>query len=357
MDSILPEAEHIVNHLAAALAYAARRWPVFPCRPRGKAPMTPHGLKDASLDEATIHRWWHRWPDANMGITTGAAAFVVIDLDPQHNSAVGVELLESKGCYFPETVESITGGGRRHLLYTPPGMPIRNDNKGTLGPGIDVRGDGGYVIVPTSLHASGHRYIWEATSGPDDVPMAPLPEWVVTRLQVRQAAEHPADGPPIPEGQRNATLASLAGVMRRAGMTAPEIEAALRVINTDRRRADWQAILLPHGWVPICRRGDMVYWRRPGKREGLSATTNFAKSGRFHVFTSNAPPFEADTSYAPFSAYALLEHGGAFKAAAQALRQEGYGIQHRHGMRTIDVFPALSSLRTIAAREVLAWRG
>jgi putative DNA primase/helicase len=100
----------------------------------------------------------------------------------------------------------------------------------------------------------------------------------------------------------------------------------------------------------------MVYWRRPGKNEGHSATTNFANNGLLHVFTSSAPPFEADTSYAPFMAYALLEHGGDFKAAAQALQLEGYGIQHRHGMRTISVPRALPPLRTIATHEVLAWR-
>jgi hypothetical protein len=121
-------------------------------------------------------------------------------------------------------------------------------------------------------------------------------------------------------------------------------------------RADWQAILLPHGWVPVYRQRDMVYWRRPGKNEGHSATTNFANKGRLHVFTSNAPPFEADSSYTPFTAYALLEHGGDFKAAAQALQQQGYGTQLMHGIRTISVSPALLTLRTVAAGEVLAWR-
>ena len=111
-----------------------------------------------------------------------------------------------------------------------------------------------------------------------------------------------------------------------------------------------------HGWVPVYRRGDMVYWRRPGKREGLSATTNFANNGLLHVFSSSASPFEADTSYSPFSAYTLLKHGGDFKAAALALQDEGYGIQHRHGRRTIHASPIFLTMRTIAAHEVLAWR-
>jgi Bifunctional DNA primase/polymerase, N-terminal/Primase C terminal 1 (PriCT-1) len=236
MNPSVHHAEPAINHRDAAIAYTTHGWPVFPCRPKDKAPLTPHGLHSATIDNAQIMTWWQHWPDANIGIPTGSATFVVIDLDPRHGSAVGVELLEAESCYLPETVESITGSGGRHLLYAPPGVPIRN-NTGKLGPGIDVRGDGGYIIAPPSVHANGPRYEWEATSGPDDIPMAQLPAWVVDRLATRpRTAERPVYGAPIPEGQRNATLARFAGVMRRAGMTVGEIEAALRVMNEDRCR-------------------------------------------------------------------------------------------------------------------------
>lgn len=91
------------------------------------------------------------------------------------------------------------------------------------------------------------------------------------------------------------------------------------------RRADWASIIQPHGWVPIRQRGEVTYWRRPGKGEGISATTNYAGSGLLYVFSTNAAPFESDTAYTPFAAYTLLNHGGDFAAAACALVTQGYG--------------------------------
>jgi hypothetical protein len=242
--------------LDAALDYAHRGWPVFPCHwptqrgcscgkhdcdriakhPRYHAQDLPHGLHSASTDETQIRRWWHRWPHANVAIRTGDG-LVVIDLDPRHHSDVSQELLEANGCAFPQTVEDLTGAGGRHLWYQHAGGAVPNsvgsEGQG-LAPGIDVRGAGGYVIAPPSLHASGRRYEWEVSSHPDDLPLALLPPWVVTRLAERQASPngHPPGGDKIPMGQRNATLASYAGTMRRVGMMPESILAALLVENT-----------------------------------------------------------------------------------------------------------------------------
>ena len=83
--------------LAAALAYAARGWPVFPLKPRDKVPAIPKteggsGFYDATTDPAVIRRWWERWPDANVGLATGAAAgFVVLDVDgPEGEASLAV---------------------------------------------------------------------------------------------------------------------------------------------------------------------------------------------------------------------------------------------------------------------------
>jgi putative DNA primase/helicase len=93
--------------------------------------------------------------------------------------------------------------------------------------------------------------------------------------------------------------------------------------------ADWEDVLVPHGWVPTGTSGGTTYWRRPGKDAGTSATTGFcgAEEGAdlLYVFSSNAAPFEEQASYSKFAAYALLEHGGDFRAAARALRAQGYG--------------------------------
>lgn len=90
-------------------------------------------------------------------------------------------------------------------------------------------------------------------------------------------------------------------------------------------RTDWADILQPHGWRLFYTRGNVRYWTRPGKTTGVSATTNALGTDRLHVFSENAHPFDAGTSYSKFGAYALLEHGGDFKAAAKALAERGYG--------------------------------
>ena len=85
----------------------------------------------------------------------------------------------------------------------------------------------------------------------------------------------------------------------------------------------WHEILEPIGWTLVGSRGNVGHWRRPGKLGGtISATTNARGTDRLHVFSSNASPFEPDTSYTKFAAFALLAHGGNFSAAARALRTE-----------------------------------
>jgi len=101
---------------------------------------------------------------------------------------------------------------------------------------------------------------------------------------------------------------------------------AQRPGNQFNARADWHAILEPHGWRCVGHRGQTGYWRRPGRTEpGWSATTNFAGRGFLYVFSTNAAPFDPDTAYTPFAAYALLQHRGDFTAAAKALAAQGYG--------------------------------
>jgi len=84
----------------------------------------------------------------------------------------------------------------------------------------------------------------------------------------------------------------------------------------------WRQILEPCGWVWVRSHDAIEYWRRPGKDEGISATTNGRGTDRLHVFSSSAEPFEADESYSKFGAFTLLEHAGDFAAAARALRKE-----------------------------------
>ncbi len=182
--------------LDLALEYAERGWAVFPChypifipeqatrcscgRPDckqvGKHPATPHGLKDATLDAEQIKAWWTKNPMWNIGIATGEVSnLVVIDVDT--HEADGMDTwakLEAKYGEF-QTRIARTGGNGRHVLTTHPGARI--GNRAAALSGIDVRGDGGYIIAPGSVHASGNEYGWA-----NDNPVAPMPKWMLDWL-------------------------------------------------------------------------------------------------------------------------------------------------------------------------------
>ncbi|MGB8396385.1 MAG: bifunctional DNA primase/polymerase, partial [Pseudolabrys sp.] len=144
--------------LRTAMALVHKGIAVFPCRPQDKRPATTNGLKDASKDLDVIRKWWHAQPQANIAIATGAVSNVfVIDVDGL-DAEVELRRLEAKHGNLPATVEVITARGR-HVYFQMPETPVRN-SAGKIAPGIDVRGDGGYVLAPPSIHPSGKRYEW-----------------------------------------------------------------------------------------------------------------------------------------------------------------------------------------------------
>lgn len=217
-----------MNRLQAAFEYAARGLPVFPLN--GKKPLTEHGLKDASVDTSTIRAWWKNWPEANIGIPTGRSSRLwVLDVDPRHGGNESLAALEAKHGSLPPTLEGRTGGGGRHLFFAvavADAEAIRN-SAGKLAAGLDVRGEGGYVVVPPSLHPDTNtEYTWANEMKP---ALAPL--WVLQLVSVGLEANERGSGTQIPEGQRNATLTSLAGAMRRRGSSVEAIEAALLAEN------------------------------------------------------------------------------------------------------------------------------
>lgn len=148
----------------AATAYAAHGWPVIPLAARAKTPLTRHGLHDASDDPDVVESWWLRWPDANVGLRTGIA-FDVLDLDGPDGTA---SLARIAPGYRHDGPVSITGKGY-HLLFAPTGKR----NFARREPGMDFRGDGGYIVAPPSIHPLGHAYRWGreptlALPGPTD---------------------------------------------------------------------------------------------------------------------------------------------------------------------------------------------
>jgi putative DNA primase/helicase len=231
--------------LTAALAYAARGWHVFPCHTPtpegcdchdpdchriGKHPRTEHGLNDATTDEAKIRRWWRMWPTANVAIRTGAVSgLVAVDVDPPKGGAESLTDLEQSYHPLPETVQQLTGRGQ-HYVFAHPGVYVKS-GVDTVGPGLDIRGDGGYILAAPSLHETGRRYIWEVLHEPDDTPLAPLPDWLLALCQASTGREAASAGEPIPAGQRNETLFRLGCSFRARGCTEAVLLAALLEMN------------------------------------------------------------------------------------------------------------------------------
>lgn len=152
------------SFLEAALSYAARGWPVLPLQ--GKIPLTAHGVKDATVDEAVIRAWWQRWPKANVGIACGqASGLLVVDVDARSG---GLDTLAGYDLAPTLTVE--TGGGGLHLYYRWPDVPIVG-GKGRFGAGIDCQGEGRYVVAPPSIHPeTGQPYRWAGDGDPEAMP-------------------------------------------------------------------------------------------------------------------------------------------------------------------------------------------
>ena len=224
----------------AALRCAQEGWPVFPvygiregqctcgkadCEHPGKHPRTDHGWKDASTNKETIRAWWTRWPDANIGHPTGPR--VVLDVDGTEGEAA-LAALEAEHRKLPATLTARSGRkDGHHYYFASNGAKVRN-SAGKLGPHLDVRGEGGYSILPPSVHQSGNKYQWI-----NRVEPAPLPAWVAALVaeSARTQTEAKGEEGKIPEGQRNAHLTSLAGSMRKRGMSRSAIEAALLAEN------------------------------------------------------------------------------------------------------------------------------
>jgi hypothetical protein len=200
----------------AAKIYLARGWSVLPLRPRDKRPLIPWTFlqtKHASTND--VDQWFREWPDANIGIVTGEVSnLVVLDVDPKHGGDDSLKRLERRYRPLPVTAEAITGGGGRHFYFTHPGFLIRN--RAGLAQGVDLRGDGGYIVAPPSIHPSGESYEWAPGRAPEATEIASLPNWLTAPFRGAHTGRSLSDWRQlvrdgVPEGQRNSTIASLTG--------------------------------------------------------------------------------------------------------------------------------------------------
>ncbi len=182
-----PQTNTTPSELEAALDYARRGIPVFPTNPLDKKPLTPSGFKAATADEAQIREWWQKWPNAMIAAPTGSASGMWVtdlDLDPVKKvdgMATLAQLIAQHG-EIPKTLMTITPRGGRHLIFTwDSNIEIRN-SASKIGPGIDVRGEGGYVCLPPSRNADGGVYQWDP-DGADQAVAAP--DWLIERTRIK----------------------------------------------------------------------------------------------------------------------------------------------------------------------------
>jgi hypothetical protein len=216
----------------AAMSYCAAGWSVLPLWPHDKRPLIEwERFQNERASPATVAEWYRRWPTANVGVVTGEISnLVVLDVDPEHGGDASIEHLERQFSPLPVTVEATTGGGGRHFYFAHPGTIVRN--RAGLLQGIDVRGDGGYIVAPPSVHPSGRRYAWVPGRSPAEMTPAVLPRWIVIRSGGPRLGRSRAEWrrlvrEGVPEGQRNSTIASLTGHLLWHGVDA---EVALELL-------------------------------------------------------------------------------------------------------------------------------
>jgi len=225
MDAGNPErALAIARVLDAALRCINDGISVFPAIIDTKLPATPHGFKDATTDETQVRAWFGNGRRHNLAAATGAGR-LVLDVDVKHrvDGFASLAQLEAEVGSLNNTRTAATPSGGQHRWFTvDQELP---SSAGLLGPGLDIRCAGGYVILPPSV-IDGAAYTWE-----DDGPMRPLPDAVVQRLLEKRTnggGFHEFDGgKPVPIGQQETVLNMRACSYRRIGMSQDSATLAL----------------------------------------------------------------------------------------------------------------------------------
>lgn len=282
--------------------YAARAWRVVPILPGQKRPALDAWVERATVDHELIDDWWRKNPTHGVGIVTGElSGLFVLDIDPEHGGDDTLADLEHTHGALPDTIETITGSGGRHILFAWPGWNP-GTNAGQLGPGLDLRAEGGQIVAPPTIHPNGLAYQWEVEHDPHDgLVVAPAPDWLLDLLRAPAPAEPrrevaPYSGEPRP-GDRFAASVTWPELLERDGA-----ECVAR--RTDHKTA--QAYEL---------------WTRPGKnaRDGASASLYYGGTDVLKVFTTNWPGLTEGQTYNRFAYLTATRYGGDFKAAARAL--------------------------------------
>ncbi|MBC8737570.1 hypothetical protein F6X40_12240 [Paraburkholderia sp. UCT31] len=179
--------------LNAALEAAAEGLSVFPVHPKGKTPLIEQWQHKATRDTQTIREWWKLYPAANIGCHVGKSGLAVIDIDPRNGGNETFAELERLHGPTATDVETLTGGGGRHLFFLEP-EAVKLPK--TLGKGVDLQSGNKYAILPPSIHPSGKRYEWaKGRDISNRFLLADLPAWrYVTKGEVTSKTAALVDG-------------------------------------------------------------------------------------------------------------------------------------------------------------------
>lgn len=294
-----------VSNIDQATQLAELGWRVVPIKPGMKRPAMSAWQHAATDDVQTVTNWYSGlYRDHGVGIATGPQPngqnLIVVDIDMHDIERSGFDsLLELEHRYgeLPPTVEVATGSGGKHIyLLAPPSIEVRNDAGRRLGVGIDIRGDGGQVLAPPTVHPNGTAYSWAAGRSPFELEPAPMPMWMV-ELICNPEAKPPTD-PITNDGDGPAARYNA--------------------------RTTWPELLTADGWqYSHSDRDGEQHWTRPGKdiREGTSATVGYRGQDVLVVFTSSIDWLPAG-AYSRFGYMACRDHDGDRSAAARALLRD-----------------------------------
>ena len=285
--------------LPYALDYAERGWRVVPILAGSKRPALTRWTEQATTDPDTITEWWKGHDDYGVGLATGPdSGFWVLDVD----DVDALHDLEERHGKLPETRTSITGSGGYHFLFRwPAGADIRNDAGRRLGQGLDVRGIGGQIVAPPTIHPNGTPYQWDIGQPRDTVD---APDWLIDLVTSE----------PVEPGAAERTAAA------RSDRPGDQFAAA----------TTWAELLEADGWTlhHVDRDGEH-HWTRPGKdtRDGTSATTGYAGSDSLKVFTSSMRGLGLveEATYSKLGYLAATRFNGDHGAAAAFLSSQGWG--------------------------------
>lgn len=222
----------------AAIKYAKRGWSVFPVR-KNKTPYTNNGFKDATTDPQVITNWWKKFPDANVAIATGSKSngLVIIDIDIDEDKGIhGDESFQDwcndEGLYI-DSLTAVSGRGGKHLYFTSTekyGCKI-----GAL-PGVDIKGEGGYIIAPPSIHENGNAYFFDGDEDEDEIVCLQEDsdaEYFFNEMFKGSSGENkPLEIPKeVNEGSRNDMIFKMAASLQARGTADDIILAACQGYN------------------------------------------------------------------------------------------------------------------------------